>query len=244
MIYRESVIDEQRIPEIKFNDDESSPKLINEIETSFDAWLSPKNMRKSMGKLACSSPQHLRPSLENLRPSQSVRSLYTHRVHESSVELEDESTHCGGKTSKMGRYNSTFNFDIIKRSSKTKLFKAKKIPASHNVPFITYKSTKPLTQCKEVELETKKRSQSRVKECSCTRHAPSCGRTSSIPAKPSKDKSVKIKVEKASVNRYEMFNVSYERLHTQQLEDEPVNVYIDKDEDVYGTLLKYLHNKL
>lgn len=65
----------------------------------------------------------------------------------------------------------------------------------------------------------------------------------SIPPKATKAKAGKIKVEKVSTNKYEMFNVSYERLNTQKLE-EPEEVYIDDTEDVYGTLLKYLHNKL
>ena len=34
-------------------------------------------------------------------------------------------------------------------------FKAKRIPYSHKVPFVVMKSTKPLTQTKEVELQTK-----------------------------------------------------------------------------------------
>ena len=34
-------------------------------------------------------------------------------------------------------------------------FKAKRIPYSHKIPFVVMKSTKPLTQIKEVELQTK-----------------------------------------------------------------------------------------
>lgn len=51
-------------------------------------------------------------------------------------------------------------------NSKQKQFKAQRIPNSHKIPFVVMRSTKPLTQSIDVELQTKKRSISRVKEWS------------------------------------------------------------------------------
>ena len=56
------------------------------------------------------------------------------------------------------------NFNEPRVSLNKKQFKAQLIPNSHKAPFVVMRSTKPLTQTVDIELQTKKRSISRVKE--------------------------------------------------------------------------------
>ena len=60
----------------------------------------------------------------------------------------------------MGKYKSQLAFEEFKNEYKEK-FRAKKVPCTHNTPFVVYKSTKPLTECQKFQLETEKRSVSR-----------------------------------------------------------------------------------
>lgn len=248
--YRESVTGDKPLSEIKFNLSQRSIKPLNEIETTLDDYTSPVNLRKSYGIAGNASPKQYRPYLQLMRPSQSVKSLNTHRVKDHSVCFEDESTNWGGKTSTMVRYKSTMGFGFNCDSPNTAKFKALKVPTSHNVPFMVMKSTKPLTQGKEIPLETKKRSVSRIKEWSCCREK-SCPRNPSKPQKKPKQiykKSIKYKEAKKSKSR--LFH-TMRRSEVNEIADtsfatlaQAIHEKSRGEGDPYSTLLAYLQTSL
>jgi hypothetical protein len=84
-------------------------------------------------------------------------------------------------------YKSVCGFKEFK-DEHLKYFKAKKIPITHTIPFIVYKSTKPLTECKDIRLETENRSLSRNRGTSYNRGRPGINQNKGCKTKLMKQK--------------------------------------------------------
>lgn len=118
--------------------------------------------------------------------SRSVKSLNSYRTHNPFTNFDDESTQwC--KTSKVNAYKSVRGFKEFKNEH-LKNFKAQKIPITHTIPFIVYKSTKPLTECKDIKLETENRSLSRSRGASFNKRRPEIPQKKGCKGKISKNK--------------------------------------------------------